>query len=111
MNIIPVKLVGGCMRPLLKNGDCVFVVKTKDVRLGDIILFELEDKNFLHRVVKVLKNGYVVLDDFGITQKIFVPKENVVGKYPTIFSGYLGLVYHIIVKNTFLVLRYFKNFL
>ena len=47
-------VVSGSMEPSLYAGDMVFVnsnVDFEDVRLGDVIIFQYEDMNIIHRVV------------------------------------------------------------
>lgn len=47
-------VVSGSMEPSLYAGDMVFVnsnVDFEDVQLGDVIIFQYEDMNIIHRVV------------------------------------------------------------
>ena len=47
-------VVSGSMEPNLYAGDMVFVnsnVDFEDVQLGDVIIFQYEDMNIIHRVV------------------------------------------------------------
>lgn len=47
-------VVSGSMEPSLYAGDMVFVnsnVDFEDVQIGDVIIFQYEEKNIIHRVV------------------------------------------------------------
>lgn len=48
-------VVSGSMEPSLYAGDMVFVnsnVDFEDVQLGDVIIFQYEDMNIIHRVIE-----------------------------------------------------------
>ncbi|MEM0365524.1 MAG: signal peptidase I [Acidilobaceae archaeon] len=50
---------GKSMEPLLHTGDLVVIIKKKDVREGDIIVFKSGDRYIIHRVIYVYENhGY-----------------------------------------------------
>ncbi|MFN3551057.1 MAG: S24/S26 family peptidase [Endomicrobiia bacterium] len=110
MNLFFIKLNGGCMRPLLRDGDIVLVVPwKKKLRVGDIVLYKLNGQLFLHRVVRVFLQNIVVNDDCGITSYVNVQLKNVIGIYPTILSGFLGYIYHILVKSVYITFRLVKK--
>jgi signal peptidase I len=73
---------GGSMRPLLKqHRDIAVIARIKSpLKKGDVILYEaLDDKPLvLHRIVKVLDNGFVTRGDNCFYTET-VSKENVVG--------------------------------
>jgi len=48
-----VTCAGGCMEPTLRRGERVRVVPDRDVRVGDVVLFEARDQKrwVLHRVL------------------------------------------------------------
>ena len=104
-----IKASGGCMRPLIKNGDVIFVRKKFNYRLGDIVLYEINGQKFLHRIIKVLNKNYIVCDDTGTTEPVEIGINNILGFYPTIFSNFLGFVYHKVVKIIFCIGRRIKN--
>lgn len=105
-----VKTIGGCMRPLIKIGDIVYIKEDYfDVSCGDIVLYEVDGQKFLHRIVKENKDSYVVCDDVGITLPIKIRKNSVIGVYPTIMGGFVGLFYHRVVRSMFQLLREVKH--
>jgi hypothetical protein len=107
-----IKTSGGCMRPLIKNGEVVRIVKKNRYCLGDVVLYEINGQKFLHRIIKVLSNKkYIVCDDTGITEPIEISFDNIIGFYPNIFSGVLGFVYYLNIKKFFYVARKIKNFI
>jgi hypothetical protein len=104
-----IKTSGGCMRPLIKNGVVVRIVKKNRYCLGDVVLYEINSQKFLHRIIKVLPNKkYVVCDDTGITEPVEISFDNIIGFYPNIFNGVLGYVYYIVIKTTFCIARKIK---
>ncbi|MEN2999012.1 MAG: signal peptidase I [Acidilobaceae archaeon] len=58
---------GGSMEPSLHSGDLVFIIKSDDVRRGDIIVFRSGEGYVIHRVVDVYsldgKKCYVTQGD------------------------------------------------
>lgn len=111
MKIRYIKLTGGCMRPLLKDGDfCLIQPPEKKLRVGDIVLYSCYGKNFLHRIVKIEDGYIVVLDDCGICQPVKIPYKLVIGVYRNLLSGFIGYIYHIIVRQLFILFRKLKNF-
>lgn len=110
MKILFVKLTGGCMRPFLKNGQVVYVnLSKKKLKVGDVILYKIDNKFFLHRIVKLSPQNITVTDDSGITSYVSLPYDNVVGVYPTIFSGFIGYIYHIFIRTIYKTLRFIKK--
>lgn len=111
MKIYFVKLTGGCMRPLLRSGMVCAIYPAKKISVGDIILYEHYGQKFLHRVVKVLEESVVTTDDCGICGYITVSKNCIIGKYHSLFSGFVGYLYHIITRKFFVIGREIKKFL
>ncbi|MCX7956951.1 MAG: hypothetical protein N2643_03535 [Endomicrobia bacterium] len=109
MSVLFIKLKGGCMRPLLKTGQIVPIFLNVSPKIGDIILYKTHNSFFLHRVVKIFPKYIVVSDDCGITFYNIVAKDDVIGVYHSMLSGILGYLYHIVVKNSFIFLRFVKN--
>ncbi len=112
MKIVVVKLAGGCMRPLLRNGQTVLIIPPrKKLYLGDLVLYKIAEQLFLHRVVKLSSQSVVVNDDCGITSYITVPLKDVIGICPTILSGFLGYIYHIFIRTIYTTFRWIKKLL
>ncbi len=104
MKNLVVKTVGGCMRPLISDGNIVFIRKKNNYRIGDIVLYEINSEKFLHRITKVLPNKrYVVCDDTATTLPVEIGFENIIGFYPNIFNGLFGYFYHIVIRTIFLI--------
>lgn len=97
------------MRPLLKDGEIIFVKETKKIFVGDIVLYHLNNKKYLHRVVKIEGDKLTVCDDVGITSETKISYSNVLGIYRTIFSGLIGFLYHKIVRFMYLNFRRIKQ--
>ncbi|MCM8832114.1 MAG: S24/S26 family peptidase [Candidatus Omnitrophica bacterium] len=110
MNLLYVRLKGGCMRPLLIDEQVVLILPLyKKVKPGDVVLYRLEGQLFLHRVVKLSSKSMFVEDDSGITCRVVVPLKDVLGIYPTILSGFLGYIYHILVRTVYITFRSVKK--
>ena len=55
---------GSSMRPTLKPGDKLFVASGGDVRVGDVVVFRLDEKlHIAHRVVSVDSRGIITRGD------------------------------------------------
>lgn len=105
------KTTGGCMRPLIKSSEYVFILPKKKVGRGDLVLYRFDDKNFLHRVKEVKKDKVILIDDTCIISPVEISLDSVVGIYPTVLSGWAGYIYSFILRNIFSFLRKIKNFL
>ena len=102
-------VVSGSMEPSLYAGDMVFVnsnVGFEDVQLGDVIIFQYEDMNIIHRVVdeaiidgeKHLKtkgdnnknaDGYLTTEDnfFGVVvDEYVIPKIGFLINYKNLIN-------------------------
>ncbi len=68
---VPIPVTGVSMRPFLRAGDFVYVELPKGkIRKGDILLFRRPNGQYiLHRVVKIRKNGYLLLGDSQVVQE------------------------------------------
>ncbi len=97
------------MRPLIKDLQFVFILPCRKIHSGDVVLYRLGDNNFLHRVKKITKDKIILIDDAGIISPVEISKENVVGIYPTFFSGFLGMIYNFIVRMVFIFFRKIKS--
>lgn len=79
-------IVGNSMRPILRDRkDCVLILplKNKNVIKYDVILFSTPHGLILHRVIKVLDNGYITRGDNSHRVE-FVTNANILG----IMKGY-----------------------
>lgn len=109
--LIPFFTRGGCMRPLLKNGELVFIepVGMDKIKPGDCILYASEGKYFLHRVEKKNESSFMVNDDTGIVGLHKVDFKEVIGRLTAnhfLSKGWLGLIYSRIIKTIFWFTRH-----
>ena len=77
-------VLSGSMEPALSVDDLIFVRETKDVSLGDIIVYESGSELIVHRVVALYEGGVVTQGDANNTPDDPVSTEQIKGK--VIFS-------------------------
>ncbi len=85
----PIAILSNSMNPTFKRGDIVIYKKQEDIKPGDIIVFQYQNENIVHRVVSI--NEYFVTkgDANNDIDYIKVKKEDIKGVYQ--FSlQYLG---------------------
>lgn len=73
--------VGTSMMPLLREGRDLFIVvpKTGRCHVGDVTLYHRAPNSWvLHRVVKVLPKGYLMLGDNSVAREL-VAEDDVIG--------------------------------
>ena len=75
--------VGVSMLPLLRQGRDLFIVRKKGkerCKAGDVVLYRRQpDKYVLHRIVKVLPSGYVILGDNCINREYGITDADIIG--------------------------------
>ncbi|MFH1613192.1 MAG: S26 family signal peptidase [bacterium] len=62
-NIFELKAIGTSMHPTIKNGEILFLKKTSNFKKGDVLFYSLENRFFIHRLIKKTKNGFLVKGD------------------------------------------------
>lgn len=62
-NIFELKAIGTSMHPAIKNGEILFFKKTSKFKKGDVILYSLENRFFIHRLIEKTKNGFSIKGD------------------------------------------------
>ena len=72
---------GNTMFPFLKDGDEVVMIpiQWEEIRIGDIIIYRLEDKFPTYRVIKKIQNGLVLKAD-NWNNIVSVWKDDVLGR-------------------------------
>jgi len=105
------KTTGGCMRPLIKSSEFIFVLPQKKIRCGDVILYKFFGDIYLHRVKKIIGDKIILVDDAGVISPVQISINDVVGVYPVVLSGTIGYIYNLIIRNLFSFCRRLKNFL
>lgn len=81
------EVLTGSMSPTIEIGDDVFVEITKDIKKGDIVIFDDEKRNdfIIHRVIDIQDNLIVTKGDNNNIQDSQMPKDRVIGKVLIIF--------------------------
>lgn len=80
---------GNSMWPFLKNRNQSVIVekKTERLKLYDVALYLRKDgKIILHRIVKVLNNGYIIQGDSQFYQET-IEEDYVIGKMISFYRG------------------------
>jgi len=66
---IRIQVKGGSMFPFIQSGDWVSAAlykgKHENVRKGDILLFRKDDKLYMHRMLRRVKDGFIVKGDMS----------------------------------------------
>lgn len=77
---VVISTAGQSMMPMLRNRKDAVEIHTTDRELKkyDVALFLRENQYVLHRIIKVLPNGYILRGD-NSRQKDFVTKEQISG--------------------------------
>ena len=73
---------GTSMLPMLRqNRDLVVIepIGEKTIERYDVVFYRYGDKYFLHRVIKVLPNGFVICGDHNRKQDPVVLQEQILG--------------------------------
>lgn len=76
---VRIPLVGTSMRPTLLAGDVIVLEKSKDVAVGDVVLFRHEGRHLLHRVVSIDGDRYTMKGD-NCTACETARREDIVAK-------------------------------
>ena len=75
--------VGVSMLPLLHQGKDLFTVKRKGAercKAGDVVLYRRPPNHYvLHRIIKVLPDGYVILGDNSIAKEYGIQDKDILG--------------------------------
>ncbi|MGN1295225.1 MAG: S24/S26 family peptidase [Bacilli bacterium] len=71
---------GVSMKPLLHQGKDVVIISRieRPIRKLDIVLYKINERYVLHRVLKIKKDHYVIRGDNTYTNEI-IPKDKVFG--------------------------------
>ncbi|MDD7381819.1 MAG: S24/S26 family peptidase [Bacillales bacterium] len=71
---------GVSMKPLLNQGKDVVIISSIDrpIKKLDIVLYKVNERYVLHRVLKIKKDQYVIRGDNTYSEE-FIPKDKVFG--------------------------------
>lgn len=104
-NFVPLSITSNSMSPNLKAGDLVFVKKTDDYNVGEVIAYRYLDAIIVHRVVDKSQAGFITKGDNNNDVDPF-PVSNlqilgeVVFKLP--FIGWVPILFKSIVEKNYL---------
>lgn len=81
------EVLTGSMEPTIKIGDDVLIEITKDIKIGDIVVFDNKENNnfIIHRVVKINETEVITKGDNNNAIDSAIPKEDIIGKTLIIF--------------------------
>lgn len=80
--------VGGIsMFPYLLSQEQVKVepVKNRKIQVGDILVFQFDDKWVAHRLIKIKENHYITKGDFCIKKDTPLLREEIIGKISAVY--------------------------
>ena len=89
----PVVVLSGSMNPTFKTGSIIYYEKVpmEDIKVGDIITFELNNKYISHRVNSIDNNLYETKGDANnIADATKIEYNNIKGKVVNIYIPYIG---------------------
>ncbi|MEW6041405.1 MAG: hypothetical protein AB1633_07790, partial [Elusimicrobiota bacterium] len=96
------------MRPITKGGRYIWVenISPASIKPGDVVLYNVSGKNFLHRVIKIEQNPpvklggfrYTLSDDAGVVGTHTVSADSIIGRQITFFNGIAGLIFNKLVR-------------
>lgn len=72
----------GSMSPTINIGDDVLIQITKDIKNGDVVVFDNKENNnfIIHRVVKINEKEVITKGDNNNTIDEVISKDNIIGK-------------------------------
>lgn len=81
------EVLTGSMEPTIEVGDDVLIKVTKDIKKGDVVVFDnKENDNFiLHRVIQINENDVITKGDNNNMNDKAISKENIIGKTLFVF--------------------------
>lgn len=103
----PLVVLSGSMEPSYKVGSVLYYksVEEKNLKVGDVITFELDDGTFVtHRINRIVNGEYETKGDANNTPDLFKVKyENIKGKVAKINILFVGYFIRFINTNLYLV--------
>ena len=92
----------GSMEPTISAGDWIFVKKTNQVKLNDIVTYEKEDEFITHRVIEAYKGTYITKGDANNSKDEAINQDQVVGVVVKILPGF-GIIRKTILNPIVLI--------
>jgi len=83
------KVVGNSMFPLIRKGDWIYIepITENNLQSGDIILFSVNQRFVVHRIVNIENDQLVTKGDWSRSLDPSITKVNVIGKLVAIKKG------------------------
>jgi signal peptidase I len=116
-----IKSIGTSMSPLIKDGDIVlynefkfpyppFVKGEKRgiLKRGDMVVYKMNDKIYIHRIVSVENGRFIVSNDDNL-EKHIIEKEQILGRVVSRYNGFFGYLIHIFLRTMRKVFRKAKG--
>jgi len=73
LQLKPVVVLSGSMEPTIETGSFALIdKKDKDINAGDIIAYEHQGMQVLHRVIKITKDGYITKGDNNKSEDFYI---------------------------------------
>ncbi len=86
------KTEGGSMYPMLQSGDKVIITAVKaPLKKYDVVVYRRGDHYTMHRIVKVLKNGYIICGDNRAHLEKDIKDTDIIG---ILFGFYKGNTFY-----------------
>ena len=72
---------GTSMRPLIKEGRDVLLIKKKDEKLkrNDVVLYKKAEKYILHRIIRIYEGKYVLCGDNRVIPDPAISESDIIG--------------------------------
>lgn len=107
---ITFKVKGKSMTPFLKDGKtAVTLTKSSDFKKYDIILFKINDKYILHRIIKIKENKIICQGD-NLFSLEFLKTNDIIGKVISYQTKKEVLTNSFFYKLRVRVFYFFKGF-
>lgn len=111
-NLIPFTCSGGSMRPLIRNGQVLFIKPGVKINIGDCICYKVKDRSFVHRVISKRNDYYRVVSDSLAIKSHWIHISAIIGKVKTsnpLLMGKTGALFSCLMGAVFLLGRLIKG--
>ncbi len=96
--IVPLVVISGSMEPTIGMGDIALIVRVRnlsDIRVGDVIAFWNENQIVVHRVIDIVRGGFITKGDANPSPDPFIVNRDfvvgrVIGSIPKI--GWITII-------------------
>jgi len=78
-HFVKLNIIGGSMKPILRDGDCVTVMSKKSYEIGDILVFTEGESLVSHRLLDIKDNTYMCKGDNSFYIELIEQKQ-ILGK-------------------------------